>query len=139
MKYLIIIATILLGTSGAYAQVSQDRTEIVLSERDKPKYPGGDAELRKYLSLNLRYPTRALEEGIEGEVLIGFVIDVEGTVTDIKILKGIGHGCDEEAIRVVRGMPQWKPAQIKGKVVKVAYRLPVVFELPSSAERTKRL
>ncbi len=135
MKYPITIVLIALLSMGAYAQSVKDNDSIVLSEKEKPRYPGGDSELKKYLSLSLHYPNPALEQKIEGEVMIGFLIDVEGYISDIKIIKGIGYGCDEEAMRVVKEMPQWEPARIKGKAIKVAYRLPVVFELSPSKEQ----
>ena len=138
MKYPIIIVLITLLSLGGYAQSDKDNAAIVLTEKEKPKYPGGDAELKKYLSLNLHYPNPAMEQKIEGEVLISFIIDVEGGISDIKIIKGLGYGCDEEALRVVRAMPQWRPARRKGKAIKVAYRLPVVFELSSSQEQPYR-
>lgn len=138
MKYLITIVLLTFLAQGSYAQTGKDKTAIALSEKEKPKYPGGDPELKKYLSLNLHYPTLALEQKIEGEVLISFTINMEGAIVDIKIIKGIGYGCDEEAIRVVKGMPKWQPARIKGRNIEVAYRLPVVFELPRSVDQPHR-
>ncbi len=138
MKYLITIVLLAFLSQGSYAQADKSKTDFALSEKEKPKYPGGDPELKKYLSLNLRYPTLALEEKIEGEVLISFIINMEGSIVDIKIIKGIGYGCDEEAMRVVKGMPRWRPARIKGRNIEVAYKLPVVFELPLSADQPHR-
>lgn len=130
-----MIMIVLVGgvTLNSYAQDYKEKQAIVLSDKEKPKFPGGETELKKYLSLNLRYPNIAMERQIEGEVLVGFLIDTAGKVSDIKILKGLGNGCDDEAIRVVRNMPQWSPARIKGTAVTVAYRLPVIFELPQLA------
>lgn len=138
MKYLITIVLAGVFSFGAYAQEGGSSHAIALSEREKPRYPGGDSELKKYLSLNLRYPNLALEQKIEGEVVIGFAINVDGSISDIKILKGMGYGCDEEAIRVIKAMPEWQPARMKGKTIRVVYTLPVVFELPSSQEQSQR-
>jgi protein TonB len=136
MKYLITIVLITLLSLGVYAQSNKESTANTLTEKEKPRYPGGDSELKKYLSLNLHYPNPALEQKVEGEVLVGFIIDTEGAISDVKIIRGIGYGCDEEAVRVVKEMPQWRPACVKGKKIKVAYRLPVVFELSPSQEQS---
>ena len=71
----------------------------------------------------------AIEKGIEGRVFVGFIIDVDGSVTDVKLLRGIGGGCDEEAVRVVKSMPNWKPGKLYGEVVRVSYQIPVNFKL----------
>jgi protein TonB len=97
---------------------------------EKPQFPGGSQELDAYLSLNLRYPNEALTLKIEGEVIVSFTIDEDGTIQDVKALKDIGYGCGQEAERVVRSMPRWNPARKGGKAIKINYRLPVVFELP---------
>lgn len=97
---------------------------------DKPQFPGGDQELDKYLSLNLRYPNEALTLKIEGEVVVNFTINEDGTIRDVKAMKDIGYGCAQEAERVVKNMPRWSPAKKAGKAIKVNYRLPVMFELP---------
>jgi protein TonB len=97
---------------------------------EKPQFPGGDQELDKYLSLNLRYPNEALTLKVEGEVIVNFTINEDGTIQDVKVIKDIGHGCAQEAERVVKNMPPWSPARKEGKAIKVNYRLPVLFELP---------
>ena len=94
-----------------------------------PKFGSGDADLLNYLSNNIKYPQMALESGISGIVYLKFVVDKEGKVGDVQILRGIGGGCDEEAVRKVKGMPSWSPGKQRGKPVSVYYHLPVEFSL----------
>jgi protein TonB len=94
-----------------------------------PSFPGGDAERKKFLSKHLRYPLYAAEKDIQGNVYIGFIVKKDGSLDNIKILHGIGGGCDEEALRVMRMMPPWKPGYLKGKKVDVLFTMPVYFKL----------
>jgi protein TonB len=101
-----------------------DRAEVM------PGYPGGVPELMKFLQKNIRYPSLARENGLEGKVIVKFYIDTDGTVKDPVVLKdGVGGGCGDEAIRVVKAMPKWTPGSQRGKAVKVYYTLPVTFKL----------
>jgi protein TonB len=93
--------------------------EIFTIVEDMPSFPGGEEALFKYLAQNIKYPQIAKEAGITGRVFVNFVIDKEGNVTDVKVLRGIGGGCDEEAVRVVKNMPKWSPGKQRGKPVKV--------------------
>jgi TonB family protein len=130
MKYLVSIFLFLTLATAAIGQEIKSQKQLTLLPREEAKFPGGDEEMVKYFMLNLRYPTRAFEESISGEVIVSFLIDEKGEISDAKVIKGLGYGCDEEAIRVVHNMPQWKPARMKGKPVRVMYKLPIVFELP---------
>lgn len=96
---------------------------------EMPSFPGGDPGRIKYLSENIQYPQMAKESGIQGTVYITFVVERDGSVTDVRILRGIGGGCDEEAIRVVKNMPRWAPGKQRGKPVRVQYNLPIKFQL----------
>jgi protein TonB len=95
-----------------------------------PEFPGGQSAFINYLSRNLRYPEAAFERGIQGKVLISFIIEKNGRISNIKILRGIGYGCDEEAIRVLEKSPEWKPGMQNKQKVRVAYTLPINFSLP---------
>ncbi|MFA6058175.1 MAG: energy transducer TonB [Taibaiella sp.] len=132
MKYFIpvLFITSLSLCAQSKAQDTSTKGLAVHYTLEKPQFPGGDQELEKYLSLNLRYPNEALKLKIEGEVMIAFTIDEEGLVQDIRTVKDIGYGCGPEAERVVSSMPRWNPARKGGKAIKINYRLPVVFELP---------
>jgi protein TonB len=94
-----------------------------------PEYPGGMAGLQKYLQSNLKYPAQAREDGIEGRVIVKFVVNEQGRVEGATIIKGLGGGCDKEALRVVNAMKGWKPGMVQGKAVKVYYTLPIAFRM----------
>lgn len=94
-----------------------------------PEFPGGQEAMNEFLDKNLKYPQMAKEQGIQGKVWIGFVVDKFGNIKDVEILRGIGGGCDEEAKRVVQLMPRWEPGKQSGKQVSVKFRFPINFIL----------
>jgi protein TonB len=94
-----------------------------------PSFPGGEAELLQYLNRNIRYPEMAREAGVEGPVVLSFVVAEDGTVSHIALLKDPGASCGKEAIRVLSTMPKWIPGEANGRPVKVRFYLPVRFEL----------
>jgi protein TonB len=96
---------------------------------EMPVFPGGESELYHYLNKNLEYPDVAKESNISGTVYLTFVVEKDGSISDVKILRGIGGGCDEEAIRVVKSMPPWTPGKNNGTPVRVRFNLPVKFTL----------
>lgn len=97
-----------------------------------PEFPGGIAALHAYLSKNIEYPRMAREAGISGIVYLSFVVGTDGKLSDISVLRGVGGGCTEEAIRVVKAMPAWKPGIQRSKAVKVKMTLPISFKLVNS-------
>lgn len=94
-----------------------------------PAFPGGDEGLLKFLKEHIRYPAAARANSTEGKVVVSFIVDRSGKLTNIKILRGIGNGCEEEALRVLGTMPNWTPGKVKGKEVRVQMNLPVKFTL----------
>lgn len=94
-----------------------------------PSFPGGDAALMRYLSKNIKYPPLAEENGIQGRVICSFVVERDGSVSDIRIKRSVDPSLDKEAIRVVSGMPRWIPGRQNGQMVRVKYTLPVTFRL----------
>ena len=96
---------------------------------EMPRFPGGEVALFKYLGDNIKYPAMAKDAGINGKVYVTFVIEKDGSIGNVKILRGIGGGCDEEAIRILNGMPHWSPGKQRGKPVRVQYNLPINFIL----------
>lgn len=94
-----------------------------------PEFTGGIGALQKYLRKNLQYPPAAKAAGVSGRVFTNFVVRSDGRITDVQILKGIGSGCDEEAVRVVSAMPNWQPGKQSGQPVNVKYNLPISFGL----------
>lgn len=94
-----------------------------------PVFPGGEESLYKYIAGNIKYPEQAKADGIEGRVVVRFIVMDNGDVVNVEVAKGIGGGCDEEAMRVVKAMPKWQPATYEGKPVNVQYALPITFKL----------
>lgn len=94
-----------------------------------PSFPGGEEARIRYLQENLKYPQMARESGIQGRVFLTFVVERDGSITDVKVLRGIGGGCDEEAIRVIQNMPKWNPGKQRGKPVRVQFNMPILFKL----------
>ncbi len=103
--------------------------EIFLFAEEMPGFPGGDLALRKYLANAVKYPVIAQENDIHGKVYVSFVIDETGNITNVHLLRGVDTSLDNEALRVVQTMPNWKPGKQGGKPVKVRYSLPIQFEL----------
>ncbi|WP_338336112.1 TonB family protein [Marseilla massiliensis] len=94
-----------------------------------PQFPGGDAALFEYLSTHIKYPTIAEENGVQGRVIVTFVVERDGSITDVKVVKSVDPSLDKEASRVVAGMPKWIPGKQNGSAVRVKYTVPVTFRL----------
>lgn len=105
------------------------QAEIFTVVEEQPGYPGGEEARIRYLQESIKYPEEAKELGIQGKVFVTFVVEVDGTITDVRVLRGIGGGCDEEAMRVVRSMPKWVPGKQRGVPVRVQFNLPIKFTL----------
>ena len=118
------------GITGSSASAEDMELHTLDGIENYPEFPGGHSAFIKFLSRNLKYPANAVERGIEGKVLISFIIEKNGRLSNIKILRGIGYGCDEEAIRVLEKSPEWKPGIQNKQKVRVAYTLPINFSLP---------
>ncbi|HHW60134.1 MAG: energy transducer TonB [Bacteroidales bacterium] len=103
--------------------------EIFTFVEEYPEFPGGEKALYEYIKNNIRYPEVARTSGITGTVYVQFVVEKDGSISDVKVLRGIGGGCDEEAVRVVKSMPKWKPGKQRGQPVRVYYTLPIDFKL----------
>ena len=106
---------------------SEIRDEPFLVVENMPELPGGDEALLSFIAQNIRYPKTAQRLGVEGRVTLSYIIDKDGSITNIEIIKGIGAGCDEEAIRVLKLLPNYTPGKQRGVPVKVKMRLPVHF------------
>jgi len=113
----------------AEAEEEISESEIFTVVEESPQYPGGDELRLKFLSENIKYPQAAREASVQGTVYITFVVEADGTITNIRVLRGIGKGCDEEALRVMKLMPKWLPGKQRGKPVRVQFNLPIKFSL----------
>lgn len=107
----------------------EKQEEIINFPEVMPEFPGGTDALMSFLTKNIRYPEDAREMGIQGKVICKFVVEPNGEVTNISILRGVHPSCDQEAIRVLKKMPVWKPGMQYGRKVRVYYNLPIVFRL----------
>lgn len=101
--------------------------EVYQFVEQMPEFPGGMKKMQEYLASNISYPRMARQSKIEGRVFIQFVVSKDGSLRDYKVLRGIGGGCEQEAIRVLKRMPKWKPGRQNGKLVPVMFTLPVMF------------
>lgn len=103
--------------------------EIFMVVEQMPEFPGGMAELMKFLSNNIKYPTIAQENGIQGRVIVQFVVNQDGSIVDPIVMRSVDPYLDKEALRVISTMPKWKPGMQRGKAVRVKYTVPVTFRL----------
>ena len=111
------------------APEEEEVEEIFTIVEDQPTPDGGMAAFYQFVQKNLKYPAQARRMGIEGKVFVQFVVDKDGKLTEVQAVKGIGAGCDEEAVRVIEGAPKWKPGKQRGRAVKVRMILPITFKL----------
>jgi protein TonB len=109
----------------------EDPNKIFTSVEQVPQFPGGLDAFGRYLSKSIRYPAVARENGTQGRVIVSFVCERDGSLTDVKVARGIGDGCDEEAVRVIKASPHWRPGIQNGRPVRVAYSVPISFTLSS--------
>lgn len=106
-----------------------EETKIFTVVEQMPMFPGGDAALMQYLSQNIHYPAVAAENGVQGRVVVGFVVERDGSITDVNVLRSVDPSLDKEAVRVVKSMPKWNPGKQNGSAVRVKYQVPVSFRL----------
>lgn len=107
----------------------EEEDVVFVIVEDMPEYPGGNQALMKYLGESIKYPIIAQENGIQGRVICQFVVNKDGSIVDVEVVRSVDPSLDKEAVRVVKAMPKWKPGQQRGKPVRVKYTLPVVFRL----------
>ena len=117
----------------SYSQTTADDNVFDVVE-EAPEFPGGITEMMRYLQNNIKYPLTCYQQGVQGRVIVKFVIDTDGTVVNAEVLKAIDPHLDKEALRVVNTMPKWKPGRQKGKTVRVRYTLPIHFRLTETTK-----
>ena len=111
------------------AKEGPDERGIYQIVEQMPEFPGGEEAIREFVVKNIQYPQKAIDAGAYGRVFVGFVIEPDGSVSNVTLLRGIGFGCDEEAMRVVKMMPKWQPGMQNGEAVRVSYMIPINFKL----------
>ncbi|MDI3544687.1 MAG: periplasmic protein TonB [Rikenellaceae bacterium] len=136
-RFLFAILILLTISINDYAQnidttdtIKQDNEPIFLMPEEPAQYPGGDEALLKFIRKNIKYPKQAIKDKISGTVYVQFIVEKDGSISDVKVVRGIGGGCDEEAVRVITKMPNWIPAKQKGMPVRSFYVIPMEFVLP---------
>ncbi len=107
----------------------EEADQVFLVVEEQAMFPGGMGEWGKFLKKNLKYPRQAKRMGIEGAVFLSFIVDQQGAISDIQVARGIGGGCDEEAIRVLKSSPKWSPGKQRGRPVKSRMQIRIVFRL----------
>lgn len=110
-------------------KVEEVTEEIFVVVEEQPEFPGGNTAMMKFLGDNIKYPVIAQENGIQGRVITNFVVERDGSITDVQVVRGVDPSLDKEAIRVIQSMPKWKPGKQRGSAVRVRFTLPVVFRL----------
>lgn len=110
-------------------EVPEEEEEIFQVVEAMPEFPGGTAELMKWLQKNIKYPTISQENGVQGRVIVQFVVNKDGSIVDPAVIRSVDPYLDKEALRVVKAMPKWKPGEQRGKAVRVKFTLPVQFRL----------
>ena len=110
-------------------EVGNPEHDVYQIVEQMPEFPNGQEALMLYIAKQVKYPAEAKKAGAQGRVFIGFIVEPDGSLSDFKVLRGIGYGCDEEALRVVKSMPKWQPGMHRGKAVRVQYLVPVNFKL----------
>jgi protein TonB len=111
------------------APEEEEVDEIFTIVEDQPEFPGGMSAFYAYIGERMKYPSQARRMGIEGRVYVEFIVDKDGSVTNVRAVKGIGAGCDEEAERVMKNVPKFKPGKQRGRSVRVKMVLPIYFKL----------
>ena len=137
MKRFLLLLSATLLTNMAFCQeekkVSVDDEVFVVVE-EQAEFPGGMEAMYAYIGKNLKYPEAAKEKGIEGRVFVSFIIEKDGSISNILIKRAIGGGCEEAAVEMIKNMPKWKPGKQRGKPVRFQFVLPIKFELPKDKE-----
>ena len=131
-KFIIMSLMALFGLTTVSAQktvVAKKNQQVFDVVEKMPEYPGGQAALFEYLQKNVKYPADAEKKKVEGRVLVTFVVNTDGSITDIEVVRKTFPSLDAEAVRVISGMPRWKPGEQKGKKVRVKYTVPLTFRL----------
>ncbi len=112
------------------APIEEEEDNVIFQVVEKmPSFPGGDSQLFKFLNENVKYPVIAQENGVQGRVICQFVVNRDGSIVDVEVVRSVDASLDKEAIRVIKSMPKWSPGQQRGKPVRVKYTLPVNFKL----------
>ncbi|WP_337042375.1 energy transducer TonB [Emticicia sp. 17c] len=134
-KLFLLIITLGFSVTIAIAQSNPKNNEVYEQVDQTPEYPGGMPALVDFIGKNLKYPSEAHKNKIEGKVLVKLLIEEDGTISETEIMKGLGHGCDQEVTRVIKLMPKWKPGKKDNAFVRTSLVLPVMFALERKSSK----
>ena len=127
---MLLMAVCCLMTANAQKTVvSQTSQKVFDTVEQMPEYPGGMQAMIAFLQTNMKYPEDAAKQKVEGRVMVQFIVETDGSISDVHVAKQVFPSLDAEAIRVVQAMPKWTPGKEKGNVVRVKYNLPIVFRM----------
>lgn len=113
----------------AQEKKTENSDVVFIVVENEAEFPGGVEAMNRFMAENIKYPTLAKQKNIEGKVIISFIVEKNGTLSDIRTIKDIGEGCGDEGVRIVKLMPKWKPAKQKGQPVRQQFLLPISFVL----------
>lgn len=131
-KFIIMALMAVFGLTTVSAQktvVAKKNQKVFDIVEQMPEYPGGQAALFEFISKNVKYPEDAVKKKVEGKVFVTFVVDTDGKITDVSLMRKVFPSLDAEAVRVISAMPNWIPGKQKGQVVRVKYTVPIMFRL----------
>jgi len=149
MKYLLLTTLLFLSLFSFGQKSNEDPPVIAVPSSDPtssvyrvveqmPEFPGGEDSMMKFIQRNIMYPDVERESDIQGRVVVGFVVNEDGSLSDIQVKKGVSSGIDKEALRVVKLMPKFMPGKQQGKAVRVQFMLPILFKLVSPEPPKKK-
>ena len=127
---LLCMALAFLGSCGSSKQFVAVPDEEVPPIDEMPEFPGGLEALGVWLGQNIQYPEAAQLAGVQGKVIVSFTVEVDGSISDCKVVQSLSPSCDAEALRAVKSMPRWKPGMYEGQPVSVGFFLPISFKIP---------
>lgn len=128
MKRLFLIMFFMAFVSvNAYSQSDDSDNEVYSLVEEAAQFPGGQSEMLKFIQENRQYPEEAKSLNLHGRVIVSFIVERDGSLSNITVKRSLGSGCDEEAIRIIESMPKWKPGKQKGKEVRCSFMVPITF------------
>ena len=125
----LLLFAAILAFNNSYSFFMPQDTMIYDMPEQMPEFPGGADAMEQFVNDNIKYPPLAKEKGIQGKVYVQFVVEKDGSITQVKVRRGAHELLDKEAVRVIKMMPNWKPGSMRGKVVRVRYTIPIIFAL----------
>ena len=130
-KIILLLATLFFFcATTVFAQNANEDTNKAYEVVDEmPSFTGGQNALMQFLANNVKYPTVAFENGVQGRVLVGFIVDRDGSLSNVKVERSVDPSLDKEAVRVVKAMPKWQPGKQKGSAIRVKFTVPIVFRM----------